>query len=84
MAESQAEAEQLTSLERRLQEKQEQLEALTLRAPVDGTVVCRDLSSLRGTYLKQGDEVLVIGSEDRKGLNISIAQEDVDIFSEHL
>jgi putative peptide zinc metalloprotease protein len=84
MAESQAEAEQLTSLERRLQEKQEQLEALTLRAEVPGTVISRDLDSLRGTYLKQGAEVLVIGSEDRKELNISIAQEDVDIFSDHL
>jgi putative peptide zinc metalloprotease protein len=83
-ADSQAEAEQLTSLERRLREKKEQLEALTLRAPVAGTVVSHDLDSLRGTYLKQGAEVLVIGSEDRKELTISIAQEDVDIFGDHL
>ena len=83
-ADSQAEVEQLTSLERRLREKKEQLDALTLCAPVAGTVVSRDLDSLRGTYLKQGAEVLVIGSEDCKDLNISIAQEDVDIFSDHL
>ena len=75
---------QLTSLERRLREKKEQLDALTLCAPVAGTVVSHDLDSLRGTYLEQGAEVLVIGSEDCKDLNISIAQEDVDIFSEHL
>ncbi|MFV2067200.1 MAG: efflux RND transporter periplasmic adaptor subunit, partial [Pirellulales bacterium] len=83
-ADSQAEAEQLTLLERRLQDKKEQLEALTLRAPETGTVVSHDLDSLRGTYLKQGVDVLVIGSEHRKELNISIAQEDVDIFSDHL
>ena len=83
-ADSQAEGEQLASLERRLREKEEQLEALTLRAPVAGALVSRDLESLRGTYLKRGAEVLVIGSQDRKELNISIAQEDIEVFSDHL
>jgi len=83
-ADSQSEAQQLAALQQRLREKNEQLEALTLCAPVAGTVVARDLDSLRGTYLKQGAEILVIGSEDHKELNISIAQEDVDIFSDYL
>ena len=83
-ADSQAMGEQLTSLQRRLQEKEQQLEALTLRAPVAGTVVSRDLESLRGTYLRRGAEVLVIGSQDRKELNVTIAQEDIDVYSDHL
>jgi putative peptide zinc metalloprotease protein len=83
-ADSQAVMEQLASLESRLREKEEQLNSLTLRAPIGGTVVSYDLNSLSGTYLKRGAEVLVIGLEDRKELKISIAQEDVETFNGHL
>jgi biotin carboxyl carrier protein len=79
-AKAQAEEEELAALERRLAEKDEQLAGLVLRAPVAGTVVSQDLDSLRGTYLARGTEMLVIGSEDRKELILSIAQEDLDVY----
>ena len=65
-----------------LAEKQCQLDALDVRAPSDGNVLRRDLNSLLGTYLKLGDVVTSIGDEQRKELQISVAQDDLEVFLE--
>jgi putative peptide zinc metalloprotease protein len=83
-AEAQAEAKRLAAIRRRLHEREEQLEALVLRAPVAGTITSGDVTALRGRHLREGTEVLSIGCEERKELTISIAQEDLDIFKGHL
>ena len=76
----QAEMEQLWSLQDKLSEKREQVDQLTLRAPVAGRVVARELSIRIGTYVQIGDELAAIGDETRKELQIAIPQSDHEPF----
>jgi putative peptide zinc metalloprotease protein len=81
LAEYQAEQDQVEALELKLREKKEEVEALTVRAPRSGIVMGRQLATLRGMYLAKGDEILSIGEEQRKELQVSLAQHDVQFFS---
>lgn len=83
-AESQSEFERLMGLRERLQEKLKHLKSLDVRSPINGTVVSGEPASLLGAYLREGDEVLVIGSEGSKELRLSIAQHDVEAYGEHV
>ncbi len=76
----QAEMEQLWSLQDKLSEKREQVDQLTLLAPVAGRVVARELSIRIGTYMQIGDELAAIGDETRKELQIAIPQSDHEPF----
>ena len=62
---------------RRLEERLEEINSLTLNAPVDGYVVARNIRQLVGRYFQQGDTVLTIGDEDNKEVVLSIAAGDV-------
>ena len=53
---------------------QHQVDGLTLRAGRDGRVVGRELARLPGTYSKAGAELLTIGLENEKELQLSIGQ----------
>ncbi len=76
----QAEAKQLEALQKKHQEKSEQISHLTLRAPTSGRVIGVDLQNLLGVYLKPGDEILSIGSEHHKELRLAIAQDKLPAF----
>jgi putative peptide zinc metalloprotease protein len=79
-ANGKAESERLESLRKRLKEKREQVDRLTVRAPVGGTVLTRNPESLLGKYLRPGNEIVAIGDKRAKELRVSIAQDDVDVF----
>ena len=64
-----------------LDERQHQLAGLRLLAPSDGKVISQDLDSLVGTFLEQGRELLTIGNERQKELQVSIAQDDAKLFA---
>jgi putative peptide zinc metalloprotease protein len=77
-AKAQVEREKLRVLEARLAEKRAQLSRLIVRAPRAGQVVGRNLSSLCGTYLRQGSALVAIVDESAKEVCLSIAQSDFD------
>lgn len=80
MTEYQAEYEQQIALVKRRQEKQAQVDNLTIRATANGQVISRGLESLVGKYFDVGAEILRIGDETRKQLTVSISQDDVEAF----
>lgn len=83
-ADSQAEAVRLEALRHRLAEREVQRDSLVVRAPLAGTVTSGTLSALVGRFLPAGSELLAIGQEDHKELEITVAQEDLEFFHDHL
>jgi hypothetical protein len=57
-----------------VEELQNQVDSLVLSSPITGTLVARNLHLLLGTYIKSGQELAVVGSEDAKRLKVSITQ----------
>ncbi|MDH3718305.1 MAG: HlyD family secretion protein, partial [Planctomycetota bacterium] len=84
LAAYQAEIKEKESLEKKRDEKQGQVDQLTVRAPASGKIVTRNPETLLGTYLAEGTEIVSIGSERQKELRVAIAQEDVDVFSQQV
>lgn len=83
-AAAQVEAENAEALRKRLAEKTRKLDALTLRAPIRGRVIARDLESLIDTWLTDGTEVLTVADENQKEFQISVSQEDAKSFQARL
>jgi putative peptide zinc metalloprotease protein len=75
-----AEQQKLEALEKRRDEKIEQISRLTVRAPARGTIVSRRPESLVGRYLSEGSEVVLLGDEGEKEIRLSVDQDDVDAF----
>lgn len=76
----QAEAQNLSALEQKLSQLQERLSGLSLRAPRDGIVVARDLSSLAGTWLQTGHLLLTVADPDTRELLVLAPQAEVEAF----
>jgi putative peptide zinc metalloprotease protein len=76
----QAEREKLEDLQHRLAERREQVGRLVVLAPTAGRVVTRQPESLAGRFVRPGDEIVAIGSEEAKELRVSVAQDDVQRF----
>ncbi len=72
----QVETENQSSLQKRLTEKQQQANQLTVRGPVAGRVMSRSLVWAIGTYAQPGTELVAIGDDSRKELRVSISQDD--------
>ena len=64
----------LTSLNSRLKE----LDNLTIRAPVAGRVVARDLKSMTGNYFEKGDLVLRITDKTAKEVVVSLPVTEIN------
>ncbi len=67
------------SLARQLAECQKQADGLLVRAGRSGQVVSRDLLSLGGTFAKAGMELMTIGLENEKELQLSIGQRELPV-----
>ncbi|MGW8256301.1 MAG: efflux RND transporter periplasmic adaptor subunit, partial [Thermoguttaceae bacterium] len=80
MAAFKAEKQKLSALQKRLDEKQEQVEELVIRAPIAGIIITRHPETLVGKYLAEGSEVVAIGDELLKELRVSVEQDDSDAF----
>jgi putative peptide zinc metalloprotease protein len=81
LAAQQAEMKKREGLQSQLAEKRAQVERLTVRAPCAGKIIRRDLATIIGTYLNEGDEIATIGDESKKELQISISQDDLEVFA---
>ena len=80
----QAELDNVKGLEKQQDEKQAEVEQLTVRAPKGGKIIARNLDLLKDTYLEAGTEIVSMGDEACKELRISVAQEDIEVFTGHL
>ncbi len=80
----QAEKENLEALITEFRQRRDQLAASSLVSPAKGKVLTPDVQRLPGSFVQEGDELLVIGEETNKNIELSIAQEDVEIFREHV
>jgi putative peptide zinc metalloprotease protein len=69
------------ALRKRLAERTRQAESLVVRAPCDGIVVGRRLQQRLGTYVKEGDELCLVGRDDAKELRLALDQRDAELFS---
>jgi putative peptide zinc metalloprotease protein len=83
-AKQQAEAAKYRSLRKKEAEIETQVDGLIVRAPIAGQVVAKDLDSFVGRYLAVGDEIAVIGSEQRKEVIVAAAQDDISSFTAQL
>lgn len=83
-ASAQAEASRLHAIRNEHRDLKDQVKQLVVRAPQPGRVLRRGLDQLIGTYLKIGDEILVIGNEDHKELRVMIPQQDFSTFGEQV
>ncbi len=77
-----AELQNLEGLRKRYAEKKTTVEQLVLRAPAAGRIVSRLAELALGTFLESGTEVVVIGDQASKELNVSISQDDVHWFAD--
>ncbi|MEM7313067.1 MAG: HlyD family efflux transporter periplasmic adaptor subunit, partial [Planctomycetota bacterium] len=68
------------SIEARLAERSSQLGQSELKSEVAGKVVTREMRSLIGTYVREGEALFEIGTETKKELELSIAQQDIESF----
>ena len=66
----------LDSLHSQLAECRKQVNGLELRAGRSGRVIAQKLDQLAGTFAQPGRELITIGREDQKELQISIGQRD--------
>lgn len=65
------------SLFRQLEECREQVNALQIRASRSGQVIGRHLSTMEGTFVSAGMELMTIGKEDEKEVQLSIGQREL-------
>jgi putative peptide zinc metalloprotease protein len=80
LPEAQIQSQYLEALRKRSAQKQDEVDRLIIRAPIDGQVVERNLASLIGTYVQPGAELLSVAGPGR-ALHVSIEQDDLDRFS---
>ncbi|MCA9136407.1 MAG: efflux RND transporter periplasmic adaptor subunit [Planctomycetales bacterium] len=83
-AAAQAEAAEIESLTKQHDEALRQVDSLTVRAPIAGTVIRRRLDVLGGTYVKLGDEILVLGNETQKELRLLIPHSKYERFRDQI
>lgn len=77
----QVELELANVLKTQIRDRTEQLQRAILVAPAAGRIVTRDIGSLMGKYVREGDELLAIGDESAKQLEVAIPQADIEKFT---
>lgn len=68
----------LKSLHSRLQDTQDQFEALQVFATASGRVMMRQADQRLETFVHEGDELLIVDSHQPRELHVLIAQEDLN------
>lgn len=73
----QIESERQRSIHQELRDRRAQVDAFMVVATRPGRVVTCDLSNRIGSYIRKGDELLVLGNDSQKELLISVSQDDI-------
>ncbi len=61
----------------RINRLQQDLDSATLRAPIDGTMLTKDLELTEGVYLQAGADFAVIGTMDKWDLQVHVPEKQV-------
>jgi putative peptide zinc metalloprotease protein len=72
----------LSSLQTQLQETRQQVDGLTIVAATSGRVMARNLHDLAGTFVDEGDDLLIVDDGQPRELIVSVAQEDFSLAAE--
>lgn len=80
---AQVEQEKLLDAQHKYHKVAQEVEYLTIKAPISGYVIAEDLKMLEGAYLTKGKEILSIGDIQRMEVRFSIDQQDIDYFRAH-
>lgn len=83
VAAAQIERQQREAFQRRLHERQQQVDRLILRAPISGVVLSRKLSLLPGSFVTEGSEVLSIGDPARCEFVAAVPQDEASSIPQH-
>ena len=78
----QVEREMRDVLKRQIKERDQQLSMSTVTSPAAGTIISREMQTLLGRYVQEGEELCAVGANDQKELQVSVAQLDLPKFSE--
>ncbi len=81
---SQIEHQQRDALQRRLVERQRQVERLVIHAPADGVIIGRELAALTGSFVSEGQVLLSLGDPTRREFVAAIHQEDLSFAQAQL
>lgn len=73
---------EIVGLQQQIRELDARVSGLIIRAPRGGKLVSRQLQSLPGTYLKQGEQCAEIGNEASKRLKISLSAWDASHYQD--
>lgn len=76
LAEYKIEKEKVESLQKQLKLKLHQVSSLTIRSPIDGTVVTSMLTKQLGQYAEIGQTLLHVGNHKEKRIYITVLQKD--------
>ncbi|HBE67077.1 MAG TPA: hypothetical protein DDW52_02910 [Planctomycetaceae bacterium] len=71
---------ELRSLKEQLDDANDRIEALKVRAPQGGTVVARRLQEAEGSFRKEGDELLLLGTSKSKRICLSVTPSQASDF----
>lgn len=72
------------ALERKIQQMQPKVDALTIKAPKDGTIQTRELRVLMGQFVREGEEITrVVGPKDAEVIGL-IHQDKIEIARKNL
>ncbi len=69
----------MTALQDQLDDTQTRLNDLTLRAPIDGTLVAPKLTEMSGAFLPRGQEIATVAALDSLVIKASLQQEDAQL-----
>lgn len=69
----------LDSLREQLFEAETRAESLLIRATHNGRVIGRQLKQMRGSFVKEGQELLFVDDGKQRELRVSVAQEDFSV-----
>ncbi len=69
---------EIRALDEQLAEATVQFNSLTIRSPIEGTVIKRSIQHLVGTYAPEGQPLLTVVGDQRKELRLSLGQSDFD------
>ena len=83
VAAEQVEADVRAANAAEIAEREAQLNNSVVVARASGRVVTRDLDSIIGSYVREGEELLAIGNESRKEIVMAVAQQDVPTIAEN-
>jgi len=78
LASYQIELENEFALNERLAELDKRLHQLVVRAPVDGRVLTANLDDLNSRWVSVGTELVVLGNDHERSLQIVVPQSDID------